>query len=56
MLSAKTIGWELIRQQQDQIVKYTTALRLGTAEAEQGAGRSGPGRFRRPRPGVHRCR
>lgn len=35
VLSPKTIDWELIRQQYDQIVKYTTALRLGTAEAEQ---------------------
>ncbi|MFM9544082.1 Tn3 family transposase [Streptomyces turgidiscabies] len=35
VLSSKTIDWELIRQQYDQIVKYTTALRLGTAEAEQ---------------------
>ncbi|SFO06956.1 Transposase and inactivated derivatives, TnpA family [Streptomyces sp. cf124] len=35
VLSAKTIDWDLIRQQYDQIVKYTTALRLGTAEAEQ---------------------
>ncbi|MFE5940811.1 Tn3 family transposase [Streptomyces sp. NPDC056470] len=35
MLSTKTVDWELIRQQYDQIVKYTTALRLGTAEAEQ---------------------
>ncbi|MYT27197.1 Tn3 family transposase, partial [Streptomyces sp. SID7760] len=34
-LSSKTINWDLIRQQYDQIVKYTTALRLGTAEAEQ---------------------
>ncbi|MFI7149968.1 Tn3 family transposase [Nonomuraea sp. NPDC050022] len=25
----------MIRQQYDQIVKYTTALRLGTAEAEE---------------------
>ncbi|MFB7010816.1 MULTISPECIES: Tn3 family transposase [unclassified Streptomyces] len=34
--STKTIDWDLIRQQYDQIVKYTTtALRLGTAEAEQ---------------------
>ncbi|MCL7380422.1 transposase [Streptomyces sp. 35G-GA-8] len=32
MLSTKTIDFELIRQQYDQIVKYTTALRLGTAE------------------------
>ncbi|MFE9042555.1 Tn3 family transposase [Streptomyces sp. NPDC007818] len=35
MLSTKTVDWDLIRQQYDQIVKYTTALRLGTAEAEQ---------------------
>ncbi|MGW4889963.1 Tn3 family transposase [Streptomyces murinus] len=35
VLSTRTIDWELIRQQYDQIVKYTTALRLGTAEAEQ---------------------
>lgn len=35
VLSNKTIEFELIRQQYDQIVKYTTALRLGTAEAEQ---------------------
>lgn len=35
VLSTKTINWELITQQYDQIVKYTTALRLGTAEAEQ---------------------
>ncbi|MFJ5898953.1 Tn3 family transposase [Streptomyces sp. NPDC093064] len=34
-LSTKTIDWDLIRQQYDRIVKYTTALRLGTAEAEQ---------------------
>ncbi|GHH05728.1 hypothetical protein Srubr_05320 [Streptomyces rubradiris] len=35
VLSAKTIDWDLFRQQYDHIVKYTTALRLGTAEAEQ---------------------
>jgi hypothetical protein len=35
VLSIRTINWELIAQQYDQIVKYTTALRLGTAEAEQ---------------------
>ena len=35
VLSNRTIDWELIAQQYDQIVKYTTALRLGTAEAEQ---------------------
>lgn len=35
MLSTKTINWDLIRQQYVRIVKYTTALRLGTTEAEQ---------------------
>ncbi len=35
MSSTKTIDWDLIRRQYDQIVEYTTALRLGTAEAEQ---------------------
>ncbi len=31
----RPIDWELIAQQYDQMVKYATALRLGTAEAEQ---------------------
>jgi TnpA family transposase len=30
----KPIHWELIRQQYDQMVKYATAVRLGTAETE----------------------
>ncbi len=30
----RPINWDLIRQQYDQMVKYTTALRLGTAEPE----------------------
>jgi hypothetical protein len=30
----RPIDWELIRQQYDQMVKYATALRLGTAETE----------------------
>jgi len=30
----RPIRWELIAQQYDQMVKYATALRLGTAEAE----------------------
>ena len=30
----KSIDWELIRQQYDQMVKYVTAVRLGTAETE----------------------
>lgn len=30
----RPINWDLIRQQYDQMVKYTTALRLGTAETE----------------------
>lgn len=31
----RPIRWDLIVQQYDQMVKYATALRLGTAEAEQ---------------------
>ena len=31
---SRSINWDLIRQQYDQIIKYTTALRLGTAEPE----------------------
>lgn len=30
----RAINWDLIRQQYDEIIKYTTALRLGTAEPE----------------------
>lgn len=31
----RPIRWELIEQQYDQMVKYATGLRLGTAETEQ---------------------
>jgi TnpA family transposase len=31
----RPVRWELIAQNHDQLVKYATALRLGTAEAEQ---------------------
>jgi TnpA family transposase len=30
----RPIKWDLIRQQYDEMAKYATALRLGTAEAE----------------------
>lgn len=30
----RPINWELIKQQYDQMIKYATALRLGTAETE----------------------
>ena len=30
----RPIDWQLFRQQYDQMVKYATALRLGTAETE----------------------
>ncbi|MGI8808973.1 MAG: Tn3 family transposase, partial [Acidimicrobiales bacterium] len=33
--SGRPIDWDLIARQYDQLVKYATALRLGTAEAEQ---------------------
>ena len=35
VISARPIDWDLIAQQYDQLVKYATALKLGTAEAEQ---------------------
>ena len=35
VLSARPIDWDLIGRQYDQMVKYATALRLGTAEAQQ---------------------
>jgi TnpA family transposase len=31
---ARPINWELIRQQYDEMIKYATALRLGTADTE----------------------
>jgi TnpA family transposase len=34
-LLTRPIRWELIAQQYDQLIKYATALRLGTAESEQ---------------------
>lgn len=33
-IMTRPINWELIRQQYDQMVKFTTAIRLGTAETE----------------------
>lgn len=35
VLSHKTIDWDLIACHDDQVIKYATALRLGTAEAHQ---------------------
>lgn len=35
VLSNRAVNWELIAQQYDEMVKYATALRLGTAESEQ---------------------
>ncbi len=34
LILTRPINWELIQQQYDEIIKYATALRLGTAEAE----------------------
>ena len=34
LVLTRPINWELIRQQYDQMIKYATALRLGTAEPE----------------------
>lgn len=35
VISNRSIDWDLIARQYDQLVKYATALKLGTAEAEQ---------------------
>ena len=35
MISNRPINWELIAQHYDELVKYATALKLGTAEAQQ---------------------
>jgi len=34
LILSRPIDWDLVRQQYDQMVKYATALRLGTAETE----------------------
>lgn len=34
LILGKPIDWDLVRQQYDQMIKFTTALRLGTAETE----------------------
>jgi hypothetical protein len=34
LILTRPINWDLIRQQYDQIIKYATALRLGTADPE----------------------
>ena len=35
VMSAKTIDWDLIARHYDQMIKYATALRLGTAQSHQ---------------------
>lgn len=44
----RPIRWELIEQQYDQMMKYATALRLGTAEVEQVLRRCTRGGPKRP--------
>src|SRR6202011_829030 len=34
LILSRPIDWDLVHQQYDQMIKYTTALRLGTAETE----------------------
>jgi TnpA family transposase len=48
IMSARPIDWELIGRHYDQLVKYATALRLGTAEAEQVLRRFGRGGPKHP--------
>ena len=53
----RPIRWELIAQQYDQMVKYATALRLGTAEAEAILRRFTRGGPKHPDlPGARRAR
>lgn len=35
LILTRPIDWDLIQQQYDQMIKYATALRLGTAEVEE---------------------
>ena len=44
----RPINWDLIRQQYDQMVKYATALRLGTAETEAILKRFSQNSFKHP--------
>ena len=44
----RPINWDLIRQQYDQMVKYATALRLGTAETEAILRRFSKNSFKHP--------
>ncbi len=44
----RPINWDLIRQQYDQMVKYATALRLGTAETESILRRFSKNPFKHP--------
>jgi TnpA family transposase len=34
LILSRPIDWDLIKEQYDQMIKYATALRLGTAETE----------------------
>ncbi|MEV8129329.1 Tn3 family transposase [Streptomyces sp. NPDC085944] len=44
----RPIRWDLIEQRYDQILKYATVLRLGTAQAEQVLRRLTRGGFKLP--------
>ncbi len=44
----RPINWDLIRQQYDQMIKYATALRLGTAETEALLKRFSKNSFKHP--------
>jgi len=47
-ISARPVNWELIAQNYDELVRYATALKLGTAEAQQLLRRFVRGGPRRP--------
>lgn len=48
LILSKAIGWELATQQYDQAIKYATALRLGTFEAEDILRRFGKTEIKHP--------
>src|SRR6266704_1135649 len=54
VINNRPIDWHLTARHYDQMVKYATALRLGTAEAEQVQRRFTKGGPKRPLPGAGR--
>lgn len=54
---SRPINWDLIAEQYDQMIRYTTAIRLGTADTEQILRRFTPNEHPAPDlPGARRTR